>query len=382
MPGSPHLNAPLSRHGVVLIGQLDWPQNIYLAHTLHAAGLEVHFISDGPQPRELASWLKITPVAAHCPTQMAQQLARLDADPGIGWILPLDERAIAQSHDALPHSDKLYPRLNASQHAVLATKSAMSRFAASVGVRVPRSVHFAGAAEGLRLAESFGYPVVLKGEAGHAGSQVAICRHADELQAALHRMGDLPCFLQQHVAGRNWACGGFFVRGEPARLQAYEIITQQPVESGPASVIRHVWPNEMIEALMRLAKALSWNGYLQADFIRCAQGDFHFLEINPRPWGSMTAALAAGNDIFEPMVDTLLGRLPEQKLDHASGWSGFIFPKPLMGYARDKQIVPILKTVFSPSFWRSAPATDPSILRYFLKQIYWEWRAGSPPAQA
>lgn len=359
---------------VTLIGQMDWPQNLYLARALHEAGWDVHMLSDGRQPRELATWLKVHQVDFADEHALAAHVRRLEQDPNNRWILPLDEAGIFVCHDAAPESTKLVPKIKRADLDMLQKKSGMAAFARSLGVPTPEwecvhDIHHAFA-----VAERLGYPAVLKGEWGHAGNQVVICQDSADLRTGLKKLEGQRTLLQRHIRGASWACGGFFHRGALTHLHGYEIVQQQPVGSGPASFVRHEHPPEMVESLTKLGAALEWSGYMQADFIRDENGTFWFLEINPRPWGSMTAALAAGNPIFAPLVALLAGQTPSCGPQEAREWSACVFPKPVLGLAREHRGAEMLMTALKPSFWRGAPRTDLSLMLYFAKLMYWDWR--------
>lgn len=360
--------------GVTLIGRLDWPQNLYIAQALHEAGWQTSILTEGEQPKELAGWLTVHHVNAGDERMLSELIRQRERDPDTRWILPLDEASLLSCHRTLDHSDKLFPRVTAPTLAMLQRKSAMAGFAAQLGIPVPQWETVQGRLEALDTAQQLGYPVVLKGEQGDGGSQVVICEDAQALQDGLLALKDKDTLLQCHVAGRNWACGGFFHQGTLTHLHSYEIVEQHPAGLGAATRIRHEHPPALVQALADMGAALQWTGYMQADFIRDAKGTFWFLEINPRPWGSITAALAAGVPMLAPLVDTLAGREPEVCQAPADGWEGHVFPKPLLQLAYQRRGLTMLKTLLSPSFWRSAPPTSPRLLRYFFKVMYWYWR--------
>lgn len=366
-------------HNVVLIGQLDWPQNIYLAKALHDGGFQVRMLSDGVQPKDLAHWLTVESMDLGDTAALSARIRELAEDPATGWILPLDEDAIHASHLAAADSGKLFPNIPADQRDMLQQKSAMGEFAQSVGVPTPTTVRITHDAEALKLAAQMGFPIVLKGETGFAGNTVAVCDDMPALEAALQRLARHNKLLQQHVAGVNWGCGGFFVDGELIRVHAYEIVEQTPPRCGPASKVRHASEPDLICAMSALGRALHWQGFMQADFIRDANGTFWFLEINPRPWGSMTAAVAAGNDLFAPLVDVLHGIQPQAVPQPGTEWCGTVFPKPLLSQARQRQWARVAMTLMSPRYWRSAPPTDWRTFKYFLKLAYWAWLGKHQP---
>lgn len=250
----------------------------------------------------------------------------------------------------------------------------MGAFAASLGVNVPEWQPVQSKEQALSQAAEWGYPVVLKGEAGSAGNEVVICHEAAALTSALTWLSGHTVFLQRHVRGANWGCGAFFHKGQITHVHCYEILKQQPAGVGAACLVRHDLEPAAVSAVADMGAALQWTGYFQCDFIRDDAGAFWFLEINPRPWGSMTAALASGIPIFQPLIDTLSGRTPVPDIVDNRGWTGGVFPKPLPHMAVMGEWFSMAMTVLSPSFWRGFPRTHRSLLTYFAKVTYWNAR--------
>lgn len=364
---------PPPTQGVALIGQLDWPQNLYIAQALHEAGWQVRILTEGIQPKEFKGWLDVHHVNAGDERMLSDMILQLAQNPDVRWILPLDEAAIATCHRTLTCRDKLLPQIPDADLSMLQKKSVMARFALSLGIPVPDWFHVQGPDEALHIADGMGYPVVLKGEQGNGGSQVVICDDARALRDGLQKLKHHDTVLQRHVSGRNWACGGFFHRGVLTHIHGYEIVEQHPPGLGAATFIRHEQSPAMVQALEAMGSAMTWTGYMQADFIRDDHGTFWFLEINPRPWGSITAAQAAGTPIFSPLIDTLAGRVPQPWRTDDRGWSAHVFPKPLLQLAYKRRGLRMLQTLLSPAFWRGAPRTSSNLMRYFFKVMYWYW---------
>lgn len=357
----------------LLLGQLDWPENLCLARALHDEGWRVEFVSaDGYGP--IAPWLQVHDIPAFETGPVAALLAEVATRPEVAWILPLDETTIQLCNELAPDEPRLLPRIPAAQLKMLENKSSMSAFAASVGVRVPESVavdeHRPLAEQAARL----GYPLVLKGEIGGGGEHVALCADEAALRAAQARVPPPQRLLQRLIQGRPWKAGGFYVQGRPVRRHAFEVLRQAPAHTGPPAYVRNGSPPALLDALDTMAAALAWTGYFQVDLIRDARGDFHFLEINPRPWSAMIAALPAGTPIFEPLCNHLAGREPRVALEQNDSWQGYVFPRPLSVQARALDHLGMLRTLCTPAFWRSAPPMDRHCRRFLFKCIYWDWQ--------
>jgi hypothetical protein len=367
-------NAHVKHGTVVLVGQIEWPQFLYMGLALHRAGFQVVTVTDIDQPKELASWLRVITVGSLASAQFERALRELDAQADVRWILPLEEAAIEACHDALPDSPKLYPRIPLATRQLLEKKTAMGELATSVGVRAPQWMPVANAHDATTKAARMGFPLVLKGEAGHAGKTVVICQDQRELDDGLVRLAGQPLFLQTYIQGQNWGCGAFFVEGKACTMQAYEILDQLPAVTGPAARLRIAYPEELCEGLQRMGAALKWNGFLQADYMRTADGQFYFLELNPRAWGSMTAGGPGSMNSFKPLTQALQGQTVDVQPRIAAGWVGDTFPKPALSHADMGHALACLGTALRPSFWLSAPTWDLSVMRFFAKLSFWKWR--------
>jgi predicted ATP-grasp superfamily ATP-dependent carboligase len=84
--------------------------------------------------------------------------------------------------------------------------------------------------------------------------------------------------------------------------------------------------DQVVASALRTFESLNISGLASVDFIRRPNGDFAFLEINPRPWGSIGAARDAGVDLFTPLADLLRGTRREPDLAYDVGVSSSVFP--------------------------------------------------------
>jgi hypothetical protein len=93
------------------------------------------------------------------------------------------------------------------------------------------------------------------------------------------------------------------------------------VSVGDASLLRDA---------LRAFEATNVTGLASADFIANPQGGYEFLELNPRPWGSITTAADAGVELFRPLVSLWRGDPVEPDLRFAEGIRSTVFPLSLL----------------------------------------------------
>jgi hypothetical protein len=189
------------------------------------------------------------------------------------------------------------------------------------------------AAAGLHVpAHSCTPPVVVKSTVGRGADAVVVADSDAAVRAAVVRIesANRTAFVQEFIAGSTYLFGGLFVRGEPLRIYAGRKLRQHPRVVGPATVMRSEHDEELIEAGMRFFRHFGWTGLASADFIRARDGTLYFLEVNPRPWGSIAAARDAGVDLFTPLARLLAGSVPNSDLTFRDGVVTRVFPLYLL----------------------------------------------------
>jgi hypothetical protein len=184
---------------------------------------------------------------------------------------------------------------------------------------------------------------------------------------------DAPAFLQRHVAGPTYLVGGLFDRGEPLRLYAAEKIEVHPVPTGGSLRLETVADPELVAAAVAVFRRLGWTGLASADFIRGADGRCYFLEINPRPWGSVAAARAAGVDLFAPLAGMLTGRPPAASLGYRAGVRSTLFPQRMLVAAGTGTWGGLVRILLDGGAWRAAPWRQPGVLAHLARWPWWEW---------
>jgi biotin carboxylase len=115
-------------------------------------------------------------------------------------------------------------------------------------------------------------------------------------------------------------------------------------------------------------RALQWTGFASADFIRWRRGDYVFLEVNPRLWGSVAAAISAGVDLFTPFAELLAGGMPSPDLAFVANQEGGIFPRYLLSPTswRPARAAGAIRDLFGPQGqdWR-----DPGFVRHLAARL-------------
>jgi acetyl-CoA carboxylase biotin carboxylase subunit len=147
-----------------------------------------------------------------------------------------------------------------------------------------------------RLAESFGYPVLLKAAAGGGGKGMRVVREPSELEASLgaaqreakNAFGDDAVYIEKYIDGPRHVeiqvladtHGNYLSLGE--RECSVQRRHQKMMEESPSVAVSTELRHKMGDTAIRVARAA---GYLNAgtcEFLLDAQANFYFLEMNTR----------------------------------------------------------------------------------------------------
>jgi predicted ATP-grasp superfamily ATP-dependent carboligase len=196
-------------------------------------------------------------------------------------------------------------------------KAALEGHAAAAGLRTPRSATLARGDE-LGPAVAIGFPALVKPaqsvtavpDGGLQVRDAVLVRDKAALAEAVLAAPGSHVVVQRHVQGGLAAISGVAWNGEVvcASHQITHRIWQPPV--GVTCMGETVRPDlELEEAVRRLIARLGWSGIFQTQFIRGAEGAF-LIDVNPRVYGSLALAVAAGANLPAIWVDLLLGHPP------------------------------------------------------------------------
>lgn len=356
----------------------EWAATPHIAVALSAAGCTVHAFTCGTaDTRFLGGALERTAAPPAHSAAYLPALARLVAHGEFDHVLALSDATLHALWSAPRDWEALdYPRAAAWQRDVLRNKRLQLELARAAGVLCPdyRTVH-----DGATIADAvraLGVPVVVKGVAGAGGQTVRIAGSALDAEARWREMpgGGEPAFLQRYVHGATYLVGGLFDDGVPLRVYAAEKTEMHPPLTGPSVRLRTVDDEALVAAALAVFRALRWSGVASADFVRGADGRFYFLEVNPRPWGAVAAAAAAGVDLFTPLAALLAGRVPDAQLGWRAGVDRALFPQHLEARAQGGTVLALARAVADVRGWRAAPWHNPGLVLHLSRWLWWTWR--------
>ncbi len=218
-------------------------------------------------------------------------------------------------------------RLGLPPHAVVQAslnRERLAEAAAQVGLTPAMSIRCSNHQEVLAAAKELGFPIVLKStdaaidgapQSVQAVPKSHVVRDPKELEEALSSfVGDL--LVQRYLRGMLLSFGGVIANGQLLGLAVSRYHRTWPPSGGSLSYGKTVSPPAVLEDLVEhLLDVLKWEGIFELELIQkdadgptgeaCA---FVPIDLNPRPYGSMALARAAGAPLASIWCDWLLDR--------------------------------------------------------------------------
>jgi len=197
-------------------------------------------------------------------------------------------------------------------------KDLLPEFATSAGLRTPPTKKVVlGDGEAMGI---FGFPAILKPlrsrirnpdgtvSAYSAPRYVSTSQEAEEVLRALPNREGL---VQPYISGSLCSVSGVSWNGELVCAQHQLSIRIWPMRVGVSSYAETIPQNAELErGVGRLLRSIGWSGLFQVQFMRDPRGEHYLIDLNPRIYGSLALAVAAGMNLPGMWTDLLLGRQP------------------------------------------------------------------------
>ena len=218
--------------------------------------------------------------------------------------LPSEEEilVVARNADRLRRLGTLLPIDHIDNLDLLDNKRRLTELAATLGIPTPLTVAPATSEDVVSFAQRAGKLIVLK-VVRSSGARGVFFIPADGLLGAVEKLvgqgrlqyGDF--ILQSFVEGIGYGVSLLLCNGEVRAKFTHRRIREKWHTGGP-STVRISDTHEMLEDYaVRLLKAVGFHGVAMVEFRDNAEtGEAWLLEVNPRFWGSLGLAIAAGVD--------------------------------------------------------------------------------------
>jgi predicted ATP-grasp superfamily ATP-dependent carboligase len=292
-----------------------WTAGISAIHSLGRAGIPVHAVDFRPEAlgfRSRYARTHVSPRRLDDEDGFVEFLARLGKQlDAPAPIFPLDDddlNLIARRREELGDVF-LYPFPNWETLRRIQEKRHQLERARDADVPTPRT------ASG--PTDELGFPVLVKpDEAGdfrrRFGVKAFRCENARELEAAWERAREFPALVWELIPGGDeelYTFGAYVSRaGEALTLFTGRKLVQDPRGVGTARVAESVWVPELVEAGLKVLRALEFHGPAQVEFKRDPRdGVFKLIEVNPRLWQWHGLTGACGVDVALTAYRDLVG---------------------------------------------------------------------------
>ena len=180
------------------------------------------------------------------------------------------------------------------------------------------------------IAEEIGFPVIIKAAAGGGGIGMQVVESSNEFESAmqlcqgraLSAFGDDRVFLEKFIEGAQHIEFQVLGDGKDAihfgeRFCSIQRRHQKILEEGPwlSEKVREEIGNKVVEG----AKAVGYCGLATFEFLRDSNGEFYFLEVNPRVQVEHTVTeMITGTDLVSLGIRVASGEEIRLKQDDIS----------------------------------------------------------------
>jgi glutathione synthase/RimK-type ligase-like ATP-grasp enzyme len=221
-----------------------------------------------------------------------------------------------------------WPGLVLSSRASLRTalsKIAMMQVAHDAGVAIPRTRYPRDEHELVEVTSEIGFPLVIKGDRGESGNHVRIVdrpinmftRYREIVE--LERPNGSSPLVQEYVSGVAYSVGGLFYQGRALRVCAHrKLVAVPPLGGLTVKGVTERCPG-LLEEASKIFQALEYTGLGHIELIKDSSNRFNFIEINPRPWGTIGIAEYANVDFATAYLNLARGVIPEPDLRFREG---------------------------------------------------------------
>jgi predicted ATP-grasp superfamily ATP-dependent carboligase len=320
----------------VVVTDADYRLTLGAIRSLGRRG--VHVIAVGSNSRALgfSSRYVRERVVAPPPSDRERYAARVaEAAQGADAILPIGQeamRALLEHREGLPAPAPLPP---ADSFARAESKALTLELARDLGVAIP------GPADG--------FPLVAKPAVG-SGS-VRYVHHASEVPAGW--------ILQEYVVGEGRGFFALFDRGKELAWFMHRREREYPATGGASTAAESIDDPALHAIGAKLLRELRWHGIAMVEFKRLRDGRYVLMEINPKFWGSLDLAIAAGVDFPWLAVQLALRRpidVPVYRVGLRFQW---IARDLLHAAARPRHSGRVLRDLLDPRVAKDFTLADP-----------------------
>jgi hypothetical protein len=227
--------------------------------------------------------------------------AKADAAPLI--FFPLDDKAVWLGSKLSPTDQWLLAGPTGAQAELALNKCVQTRMARQAGFNVPQTQVAVTSRQVLDFAKREPFPIILRAAECVSALQGRvqncrnwICADSSELERALADWAEgIPLLVQSFIRGTG---EGVFGLAAPEGVRAWSahrrLRMMNPGGSGSSACISQLLPEELKASAEKMIRMAAWRGVFMIELLRDDSGKVWFVELNGRPWGSMSLSRRQG----------------------------------------------------------------------------------------
>jgi predicted ATP-grasp superfamily ATP-dependent carboligase len=300
----------------VLILDASYKQSLATARRLGRAGLRVALGESEDKCGGTSDWLPafrsrysacnlVLPSYASAPDAFAARVIEFAGEHGVRVVIPTGDATIAAMAPNRAELAGLDCTLALAPDAALEIANDKTRtleLADQLGIAYPRSIQIDGPEDLPTAVIELGFPFVLKPTISWTGTSdqrvvpVEVVNKAEALEATRRFLdAGAGVIAQEWARGRREGVSLFLIDGEVLASCGHVAHRTDPPLGG-VSIIRESIPiaTEVLDASVRLAKAIGIEGPCEVEFRRDAAGRPLLMEVNARLAGTLENALQSG----------------------------------------------------------------------------------------
>ncbi|MFZ3382398.1 MAG: ATP-grasp domain-containing protein, partial [Candidatus Methanoperedens sp.] len=171
-------------------------------------------------------------------------------------------------------------------------------------IRVPKTLNLKNITELQAISKTIEYPVVIKLRNATSSVGLSYAHSPEELiskyKRTITKFNLLPSnypILQEYIPGNGYGVSMLYNQGDMRAMFTHKRLREYPITGGPSTYRISVRHPEMEHMAKRLLDHVGWHGVAMVEFKLDERNNKPVLiEVNPRFWGSVYQAIAAGVD--------------------------------------------------------------------------------------
>ena len=218
-------------------------------------------------------------------------------------LFPLDDKGVWLASKLQIENKWIVAGPRGEQAELALNKCRQVRLAQESGFNVPTSGMARSASEVFEFSDSQPFPIILKAAEcvpvwqGHVHScRKWICANRSELELAVAQWAErVPLLLQSFVTGTGEGVFGLATsEGVRAWSAHRRLRMMNPQGSGSSACISQAVPEDLKRKVEAMIEGAGWRGLFMIELLRDASGSLWFVELNGRPWGSISLSRRQG----------------------------------------------------------------------------------------